>query len=264
MRTLVLDGADEAKVWQDLQTELDLPETRATRIARYAFTGLLNNAIDHSGSATATITWWSQSATWAFEIKDEGDGVFPHLQAGLGLPDLFSSVQELTKGRITTAPDEHTGEGIFFSSKAVDIFVLASAGLAWTVDNLREDQALGTSTVISGTRVTCEIDPATDRDLAAVFARYTDDNLDFSRSRTVVHLFGIGVRFVSRSEAKRLLNGLERFEAVEVDFTGVQEVGQGFVDELVRVWPSQHPTTTISPTGMNETVDFMVRRGLRR
>jgi hypothetical protein len=77
-----------------------------------------------------------------------------------------------------------------------------------------------------------------------------------------VRLFGLGVRFVSRSEAKRLLHGLERFKEVEVDFTGVQEVGQGFVDELVRVWPSQHPGTVIKPTGMNDAVDFMLKRGL--
>ena len=39
----------------------------------------------------------------------------------------------------------------------------------------------------------------------------------------------IGVAFVSRSEAKRLLSGMERFKEVEVDFTGIGVVGQGFV-----------------------------------
>jgi anti-sigma regulatory factor (Ser/Thr protein kinase) len=262
-REIALAGADEAEVWEQVRTDLALPDAPATKIMQYAFTELLNNAIDHSGSATAVVMWWLHPAVWAFEISDLGDGVFPHLQAGLGLPDLFASIQELTKGRTTTAPDKHTGEGIFFASKAVDIFVLASAGLAWTVDNLRDDQAVGTSAVDAGTRVTCELDPATGRELATLFARFTNDQLDFSRSRTVVHLFGFGVRFVSRSEAKRLLSGLDRFETVEVDFRGVQEVGQGFVDELVRVWPSQHPDTLISPVGMNDAVRFMVRRGLR-
>jgi hypothetical protein len=120
------------------------------------------------------------------------------------------------------------------------------------------------SSVTKGTRVVCKIDPNSERELRDVFGRFTDDDFDFSKSRTVVRLFGLGVRFVSRSEAKRLLHGLERFKEVEVDFTGVQEVGQGFVDELVRVWPSQHPDTVIKPTGMNEAVEFMVRRGLPR
>ena len=201
---------------------------------------------------------------FAIRITDQGEGVFPHVRSGLGLEDLFAAIQELTKGRTTTAPDRHTGEGIFFASKAVDVFALSSAGLTWTVDNLRNDQAVGISPVTAGTRVTCEIDPATDRSLAKVFARFTDDNFDFSRSSTVVHLFGLAVRFVSRSEAKRLLQGLDRFKQVEIDFTGVQDVGQGFVDELVRVWPVQHPGTTITPTHMNPAVEFMVRRGLRR
>jgi len=231
---------------------------------QYAFTEMLNNAIDHSGAAAATVSWWMSPDAWTFMIFDDGVGVFPNIQRGLGLEDIFSAIQELTKGRTTTAPDHHTGEGIFFTSKAVDFFSLASAGLEWIVDNLRDDQAVGVSPVTKGTRVVCEIDPDSERELRDVFGRFTDDDFDFSKSRTVVRLFGLGVRFVSRSEAKRLLHGLERFKEVEVDFTGVQEVGQGFVDELVRVWPSQHPETVIKPTGMNEAVEFMVRRGLPR
>jgi anti-sigma regulatory factor (Ser/Thr protein kinase) len=262
-QTIPLPGADESEAWQHVRTALALPDTAAATTMQYAFTELLNNAIDHSGASTATITWWIEPALWSFEITDQGDGVFPHLRSGLGLEDMFAAIQELTKGRTTTAPDRHTGEGIFFASKAVDVFALSSAGLTWTVDNLRADQAVGTSPVTLGTRATCEIDPVSDRSLAGVFARFTDDNFNFSRSNTVVHLFGLGVRFVSRSEAKRLLEGLDRFTQVEVDFTGVQDVGQGFVDELVRVWPSQHPGTTITPTHMNSAVEFMLRRGLR-
>jgi hypothetical protein len=49
-------------------------------------------------------------------------------------------------------------------------------------------------------------------------------------------LFSIGVRFVSRSEAKRLPRGLDRFAHVTLDFQGVVLVGQGFIDEVFRVW----------------------------
>jgi hypothetical protein len=84
-----------------------------------------------------------------------------------------------------------------------------------------------------------------------------------SRSRIGVSLIELGVDFVSRSEARRLLRRLERFEEVEIDFQGVRQVGQAFVDEVVRVWPSQHPGTTVVPTNMNPAVEFMVRRGLR-
>ena len=87
----------------------------------------------------------------------------------------------------------------------------------------------------------------------------------FVRTRPVVKLFEIGTAFVSRSEARRLLDGLDAdFETVEVDFTGVTGVGQGFVDELVRVWPATHPDKKVLPINMNSAVDFMVRRGLSR
>jgi hypothetical protein len=87
----------------------------------------------------------------------------------------------------------------------------------------------------------------------------------FIRTRPVVKLFEAGTVFVSRSEARRLLEGLEAdFDIVEVDFTGVTDVGQGFVDELLRVWPAAHPGKTVIPTNMNEAVEFMIKRGLPR
>jgi hypothetical protein len=55
---------------------------------------------------------------------------------------------------------------------------------------------------------------------------------------------------------------MDRFLEVEVDFTGVESVGQGFVDELFRLWPRRHPGTKLIPTNMNEAVEFMVTRGL--
>ena len=47
------------------------------------------------------------------------------------------------------------------------------------------------------------------------------------------------------------------------DFTGVTDVGQGFVDELLRVWPTAHPGKTVIPVNVdNPAVDFMIKRGL--
>jgi uncharacterized protein (DUF1330 family) len=76
----------------------------------------------------------------------------------------------------------------------------------------------------------------------------------------VVKLFSYGVRFVSRSEAKRLCDGLERFRHVVLDFAGVEAVGQGFADEIFRVWASQHPEVELSPENMAPPVAFMVSR----
>ncbi len=187
--------------------------------------------------------------------------MFRRLVEGKHLPSLYAAVQELTKGKQTTAPDRHTGEGIFFSSKAVDLFSLASNGVVWIVNNLRVDHAVGTSATTVGTVVRFEIDPNTDFDLTALFRHFTEDT-KFTRTRPVVKLFALGVNFVSRSEAKRLLAGMEQFTEVEIDFSGVDRVGQGFVDELFRVRPQTNPDTKLTPTNMNEAVEFMVSRGL--
>jgi anti-sigma regulatory factor (Ser/Thr protein kinase) len=258
-------GLAEDQVWRRIAVELGIDSgSSAQRVMSYAFMEMLNNAIDHSRSETVDIAWWKHDDSWAFEIKDRGVGVFINLRHGLMLQDVFEAVQELTKGKRTTDPDRHTGEGIFFTSKVVDLFQLTSAGIRWTVDNLRGDVALGSVADAPGTVVFCQIDPNTDRQLADVFHQFSRNNA-FVRTRPAVKLFGLGLTFVSRSEARRLLDGLDqRFEEVEVDFAGVDDVGQGFVDELLRVWPATHPGKTVTSINMNPAVEFMVRRGLAR
>jgi hypothetical protein len=131
------------------------------------------------------------------------------------------------------------------------------------VDNRRSDQAVGDSPRQIGTLVRLELDPTTGRRLSDVFAPYTgEESLAFDTTRTVVHLFETGGTFVSRSEAKRLTTRLERFDNVIVDFQRVGEVGQGFIDELFRVWQREHPDVTLTAVNMSPAVEQMVRRGL--
>lgn len=262
---LTLLGLAEHEVWQRAREDLILPnDTKAGRIVAYAFMEMLNNAIDHSGSESVIISFWISAAQWCFEIKDKGIGALTKLEDGLKLGSEFEAVQELSKGKRTTDPARHTGKGIFFTSKVVDLFRLTSSGVRWTVDNLRHDQALGTAPASMGTSVQCQVDPHTDRVIAEVFREFTQDHA-FVRTRPVVKLFEIGTIFVSRSEARRLLDGLEAdFEIVEADFAGVTDVGQGFVDELLRVWPGTHPGKTAIPINMNPAVEFMVKRGQSR
>lgn len=264
-RELTVLGLSEDVIWRRVREDLMLDSASpAGRIIGYAFTEMLNNAIDHSGSDRVTINWWMTPDQWSFEIRDYGVGAFPKLRTGLALANDFEAIQELSKGKRTTDRERHTGEGIFFTSKAVDIFRISSSGIRWTVDNLRHDIALGVAPTAIGTSVECQIDPQTERSLRAIFEEFTED-LAFVRTRPVVKLFEAGAAFVSRSEARRLLDGLATdFNTVEVDFTGVSDVGQGFVDELLRVWPDTHPDKTVIPTNMNPAVEFMVRRGLAR
>lgn len=66
---------------------------------------------------------------WSFEIIDDGCGVYSKIMKEFKLENRFKSVAELSKGKQTTALKAHSGEGIFFTSKTVDVFELSSDGI---------------------------------------------------------------------------------------------------------------------------------------
>jgi excisionase family DNA binding protein len=264
-RRFDLEGLAEDKVWTDLKVSASglAERSRAQQILAYAVTEMVNNAVDHSEGNEVDVRFWLEAGTAVVVIADDGIGVFARVRAGFDLEDEFAAIAELTKGKRTTDPAAHTGEGIFFTSKAVDLFALESNGVRWTVDNERKDEAAGISPITVGTTVRLRLDLDTTRDLTAVFGEFSVDH-DFVRTRPVIRLFELGTEFVSRSEAKRLLAGLEKFRQVELDFRGVESVGQAFVDEVFRVWAQTHPETELVSTDMNDAVRFMIERGLPR
>jgi hypothetical protein len=133
--------------------------------------------------------------------------------------------------------------------------------MRWIVDNIRADQAIGDAPEHPGTRVACELDPGTDRELENVFAPFVDEEtLAFDRTVVPLAVFESGGHFVSRSEAKRIGTRLERFREVVLDFAGVDEVGLAFVDELFRVWAGEHPQTRLVSINMSPIVERVVRR----
>jgi uncharacterized protein (DUF1330 family) len=228
-------------------------------VLAYALTEMVNNAIDHSGAPDVLVRAGQERGAVWFEVDDAGAGAFERVRAALGLDDHLTALQEISKGKRTTAPDRHSGEGLFFTSKMADEFELAANGLSWLVDNRRQDHAIGRAPGRAGTRVRFSVAADTRERPEDVFARYTHD-LQFDTTRTVVKLFAYGVRFVSRSEAKRLLEGLDRFRHVVLDFAGVEAVGQGFADEVFRVWARAHPEVELRGENMAPPVAFMVGR----
>jgi anti-sigma regulatory factor (Ser/Thr protein kinase) len=257
-------GLDEARVWEDL--ERSLPELaglshNVQATLHYVVTELVNNAIEHSDSKTVEVVLDLSGKRLIGEIVDNGVGVYARVRSALNLASELEAIQELSKGKTTTDPEHHTGEGLFFSSKAVDWFEIESGSKRWTIDNDRDDFAISEASVRRGTRVYFELDRDSKRTLREVFDAYTDD-FTFSRTRTVVRLFTLGVRFMSRSEARRMLHGLDKFRDVVLDFSRVEAVGQGFADEVFRVWASAHAEVRLQPVNMNENVEFMVRRSL--
>ena len=88
---------------------------------------------------------------------------------------------------------------------------------------------------------------------------------EFSFAKTVVPVRLAqheGEKLVSRSQAKRLTARFEKFKTVILDFTGVESIGQGFADELFRVFATAHPATDLVPMHMTTAVQDMTNRVL--
>ena len=264
-RRFGLKGLDEHRVWDLISGEIarvrPLPADAARSLA-YAASEVLNNAADHSrGRAVAVGVAFEREGTTVTTVHDDGVGVFRRLCEDFGFPTPHDAIVQLEKGKLTSDPSRHSGEGLFFSSKAVTRFRLESQEVAWIVDNQVGDSAIARSDVRRGTRVRLELVPGHVPRLEDLFASYTDpESLRFTRTRATIKLAALGTVLVSRSEAKRLVARLPEFERATLDFSGVEVVGQGFCDEVFRVFARAHPEVVLEPVGMNDAVAFMVGR----
>jgi len=80
---------------------------------------------------------------------------------------------------------------------------------------------------------------------------------EFAKTRVLVKL--LERDYVSRSEAKRLLLNLEKFAEIELDMRGVRQLGQGFADEVFRVFASKYPAIRLRVLNANANVAAIVR-----
>jgi anti-sigma regulatory factor (Ser/Thr protein kinase) len=254
-------GLDEGKVWDDLRARvaaLRCLGDSASYLYRYVLTELVNNVIAHSEADHVHVAVEVKSPTLALEVADQGLGAFAHLRQRLGLGSELQSIQELSKGRTSTRPTRLNGAGVFFVSHAAERFTLDANGLRWIVDKPRRDQAvIELDDPRPGTQARFEANADHPCDLHRLFSQFARDFAD-GRARTVVKLFNLGVDFMSRAEARHLAAGLETLREVILDFSGVRGIGQGFADELFRVWTTQHPEANLVPINMNAPVQMMI------
>lgn len=256
---------EEHEVWRTaLLPNLTRVPENAMRIAEYAFTEILNNAIDHSAGTEVEIRLELSPASIHIVVADNGIGIFKKLQTEFQLADERQAVLELAKGKVTTDPRRHTGEGIFFTSRAVEQFGILAGNLYFGHLRDTEDWLLeNTDEEATGTSVDLLIDPNTERSLQAVFARYTaaEDEYGFTKTVVPVSLLRYGIEnLVSRSQAKRLLARFDRFKEVVLDFEGVEVIGHAFADEIFRVFRNAHPDVNIRWMRANPEVERMILR----
>ena len=131
-------------------------------------------------------------------------------------------------------------------------------------DNVLDDWFYTTSPIKKGTKITLWISKHCVRILKNIFLAYMNpEDHRFEKTEILVELAKQGgERYISRSQAKRILVGLEKFSRIMLDCRGVETVGQGFVDEIFRVFQNQYPSIQINYCNANEAVTFMIKRGL--
>jgi anti-sigma regulatory factor (Ser/Thr protein kinase) len=264
-----LAGLQEDQPWRhDFAPYFELPDA-VQRMAQHALTELLNNAIDHSGGSTVAVSMRQTATQLQLMVSDNGCGLFAHLQAHCGIGDAQTAVLELSKGKLTSAPQQHSGHGLFLVTQMADVLNLqanaqafqrqAWASTPW--QPLRRDTARLENT---GTSIYMAIalDTARSLDQLQRATSSTGQAYAFDRTHVPLHVLGHGVAGVlsSRAEAKRAVARLAQFKQAAIDFTGITDIGQGFADEMFRVFRTQHPGVELVPLHMGPRVAEMVYR----
>ena len=259
-RKLKIDGLQESVVYEKAAIALNLPTLadNVESIVHYAFTEMLNNAIDHSASSDCTVDINLDARRLRFEVRDHGIGVFHSIAEKFELDDEEDALVELVKGKTTTMPDAHTGEGIFFVSRAADRFILRSHRLQLEWNRSLNDVFVSDKRFIKGTSVVFEIGCNARTRLEDVFEEFAPEEYDYQFERTRILVKLLRASYVSRSEARRLMHNLDRFSEVELDMREVKNIGQGFADEVFRVFRSAHPDTRVTAVNAKPGVAAML------
>lgn len=264
------DDFAEDSVWRDHYSFIfeNLPEN-IVDICHYGFTEMVNNVIDHSGGTEVYISILRDKANIVMFVMDDGEGIFRRIKRMCNLADERQALLELSKGKLTTDPENHTGEGIFFTSRVFDKYEVESKGLEYSHDHNEEydyimDLIMPKNEV--GTLVYMLIQRTSQRKTQEIFDKYTAGPEDFQFNKTVIPVRLAqykNEKLVSRSQAKRLLARVESFENVIFDFKEVINIGQAFADEIFRVYAQRHPEIVLLPVNMEEDVDKMVRKAIK-
>ncbi len=263
--TLPIKELEEHVVWnREISSRIESVSHNARDIWHYGFTEMVNNVIDHSDGSKLNISIESTAISTIMWIIDDGVGIFRKIKSEMGLEDERHAVLELAKGKLTTDPANHTGEGIFFSSRVFDEYAILSGEVFFSHHfEEEEDWIMERELPKIGTAVYMALRNETLRTRTEVFDKFTSKDGDFGFTRTVVpvRLLKHGLEtLISRSQAKRLLARFDRFKVVVLDFSGVDTIGQAFADEIFRVFVSHNPRVKIIPINMRDDVNKMVRR----
>lgn len=264
VRAYLRAGLAEDRVWYaDLLPLLEHLPRNVLDIAHHGVTEMVNNAADHSEAREVAVSMDCSNGQLRFEVADDGVGIFRKITRALDLPDERLALLELSKGKLTTDPQRHSGEGIFFTSRMFDAYRIESGDLVFDHDANSALDLLDDAHEAKGTRVVMQIATDSPHTVESVFDQYSSGPDDYAFAKTVVpvRLAKVGdENLVSRSQAKRLLQRVENFRHVVLDFADVAGIGQAFADEIFRVFANAHPEVELLHAHATPEVQQMIRR----
>jgi anti-sigma regulatory factor (Ser/Thr protein kinase) len=256
-----LAGLQEDAPWRrDFVPYFDLP-VEVRRMAQHAFTELLNNAVDHSGGTRVTVSLRQTPLHLQLLVSDDGCGLFERIAQSFAIDDPQLAMFELSKGKLTSEPERHSGHGLFFASRLADIFDLHANSAAFQHRHWGDEIWRKTRPAPHrGTSVYLAIALDTPRTLDSVLRAHSAGatGYGFDRTDVALKLLGGPDMLMSRADARRVTARLTMFGQAELDFSGIDAIGHGFADELFRVFRREHPEVNLQAKKMAPAVGAMV------
>lgn len=262
---------EDSVYYKDIVQYLDDISNECMHIWAYAFMEIMNNAIEHSGGTKIYCSLKRDFLYTEISITDNGVGIFRNIQNYMekrwSRKMDFEDVRiELYKGRLTTDSLRHSGEGIFFVSKMLDSFAIWSGNTIFSL-HCAEREKFVKSHLLSydskvndiGTLAVMRLCNDTKKTTKEVFDMFAPIEEGFVKTYIPIREVCPHGEPIARSQARRILYRLENFQEVEFDFAQVEFMGQGFADEIFRVFHNAHPEVALTYLNAEPSVSAMIK-----
>lgn len=263
------DNFDEFEVYNtDFYWVVEHLPKNIEEIVEWGFTEILNNVKDHSQAKDVFIFLKVINNKVNLIINDNGIGIFNNIKKHKNIVNNKQILLELSKGKLTTDKENHTGLGIFWSIKSFDEFGIYTDGKIYNLKdkktfNLKPTDDKDVDNYMQkdlSTSIMMSINASSKTKLKDVFDNFALQP-ECELNTTILNLALISERnrLVSRSQAKQVVNRLEEFKFITFDFAGIESIGQGFADEIFRVFWKKYPTLELSWINTNEDIEKMIK-----
>ena len=264
---------EDAIFQRDIEHFIENLSPNVQNIWYYAFTEIMNNAIEHSSSDIIRVYVEETALDVFILVVDDGVGIFNNIKNYIAETTgkeitLEEAVRELFAGKFTTKSENHSGEGIFFTSRIMDLFFITSGGLFFSHDNYKDvdenisDIAPESKISERGTNVMMRLSQNSTKNLGDLFDIYAPVEEGFIKTEIKMKNFCEHRYPVSRSQARRIVERLNLFQEFTLDFEDISNAGQAFCHEVFVVFQNKYPNIKINYINANDAVGGMITRVL--